>query len=151
MNSQHRFIAAALLLGIGFSCATPPGAPTLAQRAAASGHHDPIAVHGRWQGTFFQYDIGRAYPMTLTAEPVSPDSFDVTLDWPTLSQSQTRGQGAIQEGSFAWSEDELVFGNGIYLGGRYRAVLLDADTLVGVFDHDNASGGFFTLSRGVLR
>jgi hypothetical protein len=111
----------------------PPAAPSV----------DAI---GHWVGTYFQDNINRAYPMELTAAG-SSDGFAITLDWPTLGQARTVGHGASKAGSVTWTEEQLVRSRGITLNGRYQAVPLDQDTLVGIYEHDSRRKGSFMLWR----
>jgi hypothetical protein len=109
-------------------------------------HEDHADVQGHWVGTYFQDNVHRGYPMELTADG-SPNKFAVTLDWPDLGQSRTIGDGAVHSSRVVWTEEQLVHGRNIILGGRYDAALIDRDTLVGVYEKDGRRMGFFRLSR----
>jgi hypothetical protein len=85
--------------------------------------------------------------MELKTSDSSGDGFAVTLDWPVLSNAETVGHGTRVEDHLAWSEDHLVRGERIVLGGRYKAALVDPNTLVGVYENGSQTMGFFTLSR----
>jgi hypothetical protein len=84
--------------------------------------------------------------MELTTSGSSGE-FAVTLDWPLLSNAETVGRGTRVEDHFAWSEEYLVRGDRIVLGGCYKAALVDPNILVGVYENGSQTMGFFTLSR----
>jgi hypothetical protein len=95
----------------------------------------------------YQDNIQRAYTMDLSAAD-SRDGFTVTLIWPTLpTPSTTIGTGRFDDGRVVWTENELLSGAGIALHGRYQAAFLDDNTLVGTYEGDTGSKGFFSLSR----
>ncbi len=123
------------------------GAPVAAPEKAAAHEQEPVAnLQGRWVGTFFQDNERRGYPMQLTANG-DANELAVTLDWPELWQSRTVGHGSIHADSATWTEDRLVRGQNILLGGLCEAALIDPDTIVGVYEKDHRRMGFFTLSR----
>jgi len=136
-----RSVAAIIVLSLVSACATS------LRRGAA-----PAIVDGHWLGTYYQYNLKAGYTMELTSAPTSNEEFGVTLGWPepvsaTSVPSETVGRGAYQGQIVTWSEDRLVRGKNIVLGGRYSASFLDADTLVGTYKNEGEEGGFFTLSR----
>jgi hypothetical protein len=129
--SAHRTIALCVLTVTGY---------------AYCPQQDVLGSDVQWIGTYYQDNISRSYPMELSAAG-SSDGFTVTLGWPTLSDSRTKGHGTSTVGSVSWIEEQLVQGRGIILDGRYEAILLDPDTLVGIYEHDGRRMGSFTLSR----
>ena len=141
---MNRQLAATILLALALgseSCkSTAP--------EAADGTRDTAALEGRWEGSFYQYGLEQAYPMVLTAERTSPEDMSVQLDWPAQWESRTRGVAfALEPKLVAWSEEELVRGANIALGGTYWAAFVGPDTLAGVYHHDIHGDGFFSLSR----
>jgi hypothetical protein len=140
---MKHLIISAILSSLAFaSCASSP----LPSTPAALAHAEAPDVQGRWVGTFFQDNAQRGYPMQLTAKG-RPNGFVATLDWPEPWQSRTVGEGSSQAGSVVWTEERLIKGKNILLGGRYDAALIDQDTLVGVYEKDGSRMGFFRLSR----
>jgi hypothetical protein len=120
----------------------------LSSRTATAQQAEPQAANlvGHWVGTYFQDNMGRGYPMLLTASGQLA-KFAITIDWPTLGQSQTVGHGIADASSVTWTEDQLVQGRNITLSGRYQAVPLDHDTLVGIYEHESRRRGSFMLWR----
>lgn len=143
MDARVRFGPSSLLLALCLGCASSPQSVP-SQEATSEACTE---VQGHWRGTLYQDNIQRAYTMDLSAAD-SRDGFTVTLIWPTLpTPSTTIGTGRFDDGRVVWTENELLSGAGIALHGRYQAAFLDDNTLVGTYEGDTGSKGFFSLSR----
>jgi hypothetical protein len=145
---KHPILPMICIALVASACASVSvsGTPAATARETRPTHECSADLQGRWVGTYFQDNEHRGYPMELTADG-APNSFAVTLEWPTLSGARTVGHGSSSAGSVAWTEEQMVQGKNIVLGGRYEAALIDPDTLAGVYEKNHVRMGFFTLSR----
>lgn len=105
------------------------------------------ALEGCWEGTYHQRNLGIAYPMQAIIRGEERRDPSVTIRWPTIQNTETSGRATLDGPRVEWTEDHLVRGGSVVLGGRYRAAFVASDTLAGVYDDDAGGGGFFALER----
>ena len=88
---------------------------------------------GEWEGTYYQYNIGRSFPMRVTIQPTQGHEFVASMSWPTISASESKGNGRLRSNSIAWSETELLKGpqDLLTLDGSYKGYLRNDGTLEG--------------------
>ena len=114
-------------------------------RAPEHGIERPSLV-GRWVGTYRQLNVGISYPMDISITEHS-GGLEVVSDWKWKGMdARTLGHGRTLRDGMAWTEEDLVHGSGVVLGGEYIARRTE-NGLEGTYLLEEKEEGRFTIAR----
>src|SRR5262245_49670330 len=117
-----------VLLASGCAATSEPAQPIASEVAA------PTSMLGTWTGVFHQHShtINRPYPMVMDVQQVGVGGeLSGTIRWPDLSNGMTSFSGNMLNGVLKLTENKLLRGQDIAIGGQYFAYLTPEGRLKG--------------------